>query len=212
MNKLLLTLAILSCNLIHADEICTKLDQCIKKVANLTETTYLYDNKIIKDSGFSSHKFTLTKENADLYISHLLNANGYTRVPFGLKGTYKIVNNRDIRYTATPLYIVGQDKVPFHYDYIQAVLKLDHITSKDLVRTFRPFMSRYGRIMPFKAQNKVLIQDTASNIHRLISLTKHVDYPLTKQQQKEERDNKAFNRKLRLVEAKHPAVTHHKKH
>lgn len=102
-----------------------------------------------------------------------LNLNGYTLVKSGK--FYKIVNARDIRYTPTKIYT--GNFTPNTDNYVMRILPLKNINSTEVTRSFRPFMSRYGRIIDIKQTNTIIVQDTGSNINRLTRLIKFIDVP-----------------------------------
>ncbi len=102
-----------------------------------------------------------------------LNLNGYTLVKSG--SFYKIVNARDIRYTPTKIYT--GNFTPNTDNYVMRILPLKNINSTEVTRSFRPFMSRYGRIIDIKQTNTIIVQDTGSNINRLTRLIKFIDVP-----------------------------------
>jgi general secretion pathway protein D len=102
-----------------------------------------------------------------------LNLNGYSLVRSG--EFFKIVNNRDIRYTPTKIYTGSY--TPNTENYVMRIISLKNIDSTEITRSFRPFMSRYGRIIEIKQTNTVIIQDTGSNINRLVRLIKFIDVP-----------------------------------
>lgn len=102
-----------------------------------------------------------------------LNLNGYTMVKSG--EFYKIVNARDIRYTPTKIY-TGSYAPPTE-NYVMSILPLKNINSTEVTRSFRPFMSRYGRIIDIKQTNTIIVQDTGSNINRLKRLITFIDVP-----------------------------------
>lgn len=102
-----------------------------------------------------------------------LNINGYTLVKSG--AFYKIVSSRDIRYTPTRIYTGTY--TPDTENYVMRILPLKNINSTEVTRSFRPFMSRYGRIIDIKQTNTIIVQDTGSNINRLVRLIKFIDVP-----------------------------------
>jgi len=102
-----------------------------------------------------------------------LNINGYTLVKSG--SFYKIVNARDIRYTPTKIYT--GDYAPDTENYVMKIVALKNINAAAVTRSFRPFMSRYGRIIDIPQTNTVIVQDTGSNINRLTKLIAMVDIP-----------------------------------
>ena len=102
-----------------------------------------------------------------------LNVNGYSLVKSG--AFYKIVNTRDIRYTPTRIYTGSY--TPSTENYAMRILPLKFITASEVTRSFRPFMSRYGRILDIRQTNTIIIQDTGDNINRLVRLIQFVDVP-----------------------------------
>jgi len=102
-----------------------------------------------------------------------LNLNGYTLVKTG--EFYKIINSRDIRYTTTKFYTGSY--TPDTENYVMRILPLKNINSTEITRSFRPFMSRYGRIIDIKQTNTIIIQETGTNINRLVRLIKFIDIP-----------------------------------
>ena len=99
--------------------------------------------------------------------------NGYTLVQSG--AFYKIVSVRDIRYASTKIYTGSF--TPNTDNYIMKILPLKNIDSTEVTRSFRPFMSRYGRILDIKQTNTIIVQDTGQNINRLTRLIKFIDVP-----------------------------------
>lgn len=102
-----------------------------------------------------------------------LNSNGYTLVKSGT--FYKIVQARDIRYTPTKIYTGAY--TPDTENYVMRIIPLKNINSTEVTRSFRPFMSRYGRIIDIKQTNTIIVQDTGTNIQRLLRLIKFIDVP-----------------------------------
>lgn len=111
----------------------------------------------------------------DVWKAYLtaLNINGYTLVKSG--AFYKIVNSRDIRYTPTKIYTGNY--TPNTENYAMRIIPLKNINSSEVTRSFRPFMSRYGRIIEIKQTNTIIVQDTGENINRLVRLIKFIDIP-----------------------------------
>lgn len=151
---------------------CEALSDCVEKVSKLTGKKYLFANKL---KGFtkSTANFSITKENADNFISRALHQNGYTRIPLKEKNGYQIINSRDTRYTPVPIYIPGKDQLPNNDDYIMVSIKLKEIEPFTIIKSFRPFITRYGRIVEVKhKKGTVILQDTALNVVRFLSLVK----------------------------------------
>ncbi|MEI8348395.1 MAG: secretin N-terminal domain-containing protein, partial [Pseudomonadota bacterium] len=102
-----------------------------------------------------------------------LNINGYTLIKNG--AFYRIVPARDIRYTPTKIYT--GTFTPDTENYVMKILPLKNIDSTEVTRSFRPFMSRYGRIIEIKQTNTIIIQDTGANVNRLNRLIQFLDVP-----------------------------------
>ena len=102
-----------------------------------------------------------------------LNINGYTLVKSG--AFYQIVQARDIRYTSTKIYTGNY--TPETENYAMRIIPLKNINSAEVTRSFRPFMSRYGRIIEIRQTNTIIVQDTGTHINRLARLIKFIDIP-----------------------------------
>jgi general secretion pathway protein D len=102
-----------------------------------------------------------------------LNINGYTLVKSG--AFYKIINIRDIRYTPTKIYTGNY--TPNTENYVMRIIPLKNVNSAEVARSFRPFMSRQGRINEINQTNTIIMVDTGININRLIKLIKFIDVP-----------------------------------
>jgi general secretion pathway protein D len=57
------------------------------------------------------------------------------------------------------------------------IIPLKHVNSREVANSFRPFMSRYGRIIEIKQTNTVIVQETGTHINRLMKLIKFIDIP-----------------------------------
>ncbi len=102
-----------------------------------------------------------------------LNMSGYAMVKSG--AFYKIINARDLRYTPTKIYTGTY--TPDTENFMMRVITLKNISVKEISRNFRPFMSRYGRIIDIEQTNSIIIADTGQNINRIVKLIKFLDVP-----------------------------------
>ena len=102
-----------------------------------------------------------------------LEMNGYGLVKTG--AYYRIVATRDIRYMPTKIYTGSF--APNTDNYIMKILPLKNINSTEITRSFRPFLTRYGRLIDIKQTNTIIVQDTGANINRLARLIKFIDVP-----------------------------------
>jgi general secretion pathway protein D len=151
----------------------TTLEDLTKHMQKLTGINLIMDGKGLKG------KISITAPKAitvgDAWKAYLtaLEINGFTLVKSG--SFFKIVATRDIRYTPTKIYTGNY--TPNTDNYVMRILPLKNIDSTEVTRSFRPFMSRYGRIIDIKQTNTIIVQDTGSNINRLVSLIKFIDVP-----------------------------------
>ncbi len=102
-----------------------------------------------------------------------LHMNGYTLVKSG--AFYHVIQSRDVRYTPTSIYTGNY--TPNTDNYMMRIIPLKNVNAREITRSFRPFMSRYGRIIDIKQTNTIIVHDTGSNINRLVRLIKFIDVP-----------------------------------
>jgi type II secretory pathway component GspD/PulD (secretin) len=182
---------------------CKSLGECINKVSKLSNQQYTLGASI-KGGPFEEVNFQGSGLEIESLLSQLLFQYGYTRVP-SIGNSWMIISSRDLRYNPTPLLESGKDEIPNSYDYMMVAHQLKNkLKVKDVTRSFRPFMSRYGRIIAMKDQGKIIIQDTGININRLIGLLKMTDREATEDEIREAKRDKKFRQKLKLMEAKAP--------
>ncbi len=206
-SALVLFVAIFSSTVIVAKEKVSDLTKVVDKVSKLTGDKYILP-KELKGSFSSTKNLQITKENSSKILSLLLHRNGYTRVKID-QGLYSIMEARDIRYETTEIFKGDKStemKVPYTHDYYMYEYSLENEgVSTDMTRAFRPFMSRYGRIIDLNTTNKIIIQDTGVNIHRLVNIIKTTDRSPNEEEKERREEQLKFKRKLKLIEAEHGA-------
>jgi len=190
MKKLLVLSLILSYSISASSKglntLCEELSDCIAKESTLTGNQYLSDQKL-KGKAFSTSGIKLNKENATNLLTIVLSANGYTRVKVSDK-LYRIVSKRDIRYQATPMTKASFNHAPnikanMDFNLLSYKLKSKY-TANRIMRTLRPFMSRYGRVTFSHASGILFLQDAGLNVIRLYKVIKEMDVKLTKSEEK----------------------------
>jgi general secretion pathway protein D len=179
---------------------CKDLSSCVNHVSKITGKKYIYITKL-KGAIGKTPNFKIDKDNADKYVSLILNQNGYTRIPLG-DNEFQIIQARDVRYTATKIYNSEKDTIPDNYDYIMVSIQLTNPgLSTEITRSFRPFMSRYGRIIDIKSSGTIIIQDTAKNISRLKKLITKVDVKPTRDMLERLESKQKHRRALEKIKA-----------
>lgn len=143
-----------------------------KHMQKLTGLNLILD-KDIKGKISISSPTAITIGDAWKAYLQALSINGYSLVKSG--AFYTIVNNRDIRYSPTTMYTGTY--TPNTENYVMQIIPLKYVNSREVSNSFRPFMSRYGRIIEIKQTNTVIVQETGTHINRLMKLIKFIDIP-----------------------------------
>ena len=143
-----------------------------KFMQKLTGINLILD-KDVKGKGSITAPTPITVGDAWKAYLTALNMSGYAMVKSG--AFYKIINARDLRYTPTKIYTGTY--TPDTENFMMRVITLKNISSKEISRNFRPFMSRYGRIIDIEQTNSIIIADTGQNINRVVQLIKFLDVP-----------------------------------
>ncbi|MBF0361923.1 MAG: type II secretion system secretin GspD [Oligoflexia bacterium] len=102
-----------------------------------------------------------------------LNINGFTLVKAG--AFYKITRIQNIRNMPAKIYMGNY--TPNTENYVMRIVPLKNVSSAEITRGFRSFMSQYGRIIEMRQTNTVILHDTGANINRLVKLMKFLDVP-----------------------------------
>ncbi len=143
-----------------------------KHMQKLTGLNLILD-KDVKGKISISSPTAITMGDAWKAYLQALSINGYSLVKTG--AYYTIVNNRDIRYSPTSMYTGTY--TPNTENYVMQIIPLKYVNSREVANSFRPFMSRYGRIIEIKQTNTVIVQETGTHINRLLKLIKFIDIP-----------------------------------
>jgi len=179
---------------------CSTISKCVEVISKITGDKY-FSSKELKGHARLIN-MNIDHDNADLVISSLLNDSGYARIK-EREGFYKIINARDIRYTAVPLVssdIDNPPKLPSNYDYHMMEYKLKYPnSSKIITRNLRPFLSRYGRVVSPDGLDRLVIQDTAKNLNRIYSLIVKLDQEVKKEVLKQVRERELRDHEFRIM-------------
>ena len=186
-------------------ESCPDLKTCVFNIGELTGKGYILPQKM-KGNVSGTPDLQLTHSNGGIILSHVLNEAGYTRIKLD-ENNYRIISSRDVRYNATERIYATKTKEPNFpegSDYYMLYYKADNpIQMKHITRSFRPFLSRYGRIIHVKGGNALLIQDTSENLKRLYSLVREMDVEPTKETRKKWDIDSKRHYAIKLAKAKH---------
>jgi general secretion pathway protein D len=189
---------------------CDSVASCVDMVSSLTGQTYYSGEDLSSKKVKLDKKIKITQENANDFISELLYEHGLTRTKSNI-ANWRIINARDIRYDANQMLTFGVDEIPKNHDYtvVRIPMKDGH-NAGDLARNFRPFMTRYGRIIDIRNPATLIISDIGINAHRLIELVKIVDVELTEDQKKQREKNAQEEAYLKRLRARNCAGSNKK--
>ena len=150
----------------------TSLTDLTKHMQKLTGINLIID-KALKGKINISAPSPITVGDAWRAYLTALNMNGYALVKTG--AFYKIVQSREIRHHTTKMYTGVYS--PDTENYMMKVIPLKNINASEVGRKFRPFLTRWGRIMDISQTNTILILETGTNINRIMRMLKILDVP-----------------------------------
>ena len=154
-------------------EKCPDIPACAKAVGELTGQKYLYDGDV-KGKVMATPNVELTKENAELLFTNMLNLEGFSRVPLGEAGSFQIIRQRDARDQAIPWVTSDQKhapELPNNWDlYTMKYKATNPEVVEHLARMSRSFMPANSRIIPDEIAGILLITDTAMNLKKLYTI------------------------------------------
>ena len=150
----------------------TSLTDFTKHIQKLTGINLIID-KALKGKISISAPSPITVGDAWRAYLTALNMNGYALVKTG--AFYKIVQSREIRHHTTKMYTGIYS--PDTENYMMKVIPLKNINANEVGRKFRPFLTRWGRIMDIAQTNTILVLETGTNINRIMRMLKILDVP-----------------------------------
>lgn len=160
------------------NEKCSSLASCAQATGKLLGQNYLFDPQL-KGTIKVSPNITLTRENAELLFTSLLQANNLSRIPVNDQGLYMIASQRDARDAAIPLVLSSAERppeLPLNHDLITLRYEAKNPGLVDhFARTSRSFMPANSRIIPDQASGSLLITDTALNLRKLYPIIRTQD-------------------------------------
>lgn len=111
-----------------------------------------------------------------LFVSAAAEEANLTIIPHDKLNHLQVINTRDIRYSGGILH-KDISTVEDTYTYTMVMLKPKYIEVENLVKSLRPFMSRYGRMVEDRNTNSLILSDTGKNLRRLEKLITSIDKP-----------------------------------
>lgn len=173
----------LSANADFYKDKCADLKECVSYVAKLTGDHYTYEVDL-KGKLEASSALEINARNADLLLTQMLDANGYTRVPLNTAKTYTIMRTRDARDTLLPKVTANakfEPVLPNTWDWYDMQYEVTHPTaSAEMTRLVRNFMPPNSRVIALDASSKVIVTGPVPVLRRVYILLKDLDRPTSK--------------------------------
>ena len=116
----------------------------------------------------------VTREEAWQAFLSALHSKDYTLVRVGK--FFKIIPARDAKSSPLRTYLDGGSTDPSE-EVITYLLKLKHITVRDIESILKDLKSKSGEIITFEPTNTLIITDTAINIRRMVKIINELDLP-----------------------------------
>ncbi len=159
-------------------EVCSDISSCVKAVSELTNQKYIFDSDI-KGKVKNSPNLELTKENAELLLTHMLYLNGYTRVPLNQTDTFQILRLRDARDTLLPVLKASATAAPVFpntWDLYEMDYSVTYIESMDeMIRVARAFLPAHARLIPVELSKKIIVTAAVPDLKKVYDLLKDTD-------------------------------------
>jgi type II secretory pathway component GspD/PulD (secretin) len=149
------------------------LKELIKDYSELMNLNATYPLDLISDKAeiYVELNSKTPKSTFTAIFNGLLDSMGYTVIVDD--GFLWIKEQRDIRYTPSPVYL--DQSFPKDASYGIAVHRLKYPLSTEVCRNLRPFMSRYGRIIDFSDARTLVIHEKGDNLERLLKTAEFLD-------------------------------------
>ena len=148
----------------------TDIQEFIKFVADVTETTMVIDPNVKGKVRVISSKPVTQAELYDLFLS-ILDVQGYTAVRSGK--VIRIVPAKDAR--SSPVPIMADQSAVGSDEYVTQVIRLDNISAAKLIPVLRPLVPQQAHMAAYAPSNAIIISDIRSNIGRIVEIIERMD-------------------------------------
>jgi general secretion pathway protein D len=150
----------------------TDIQELIKFVAEVTDTTIIVDPQVKGKVKVVSSKPIKTTELYSLFLS-ILEVHGYTAIRSG--DVIRIVENKDARSKPVPVTDPDDAANATSDEYVTQVIRLENISAAKLIPVLRPLVPQQAHMAAYTPSNAIVISDIASNISRINALISQMD-------------------------------------
>lgn len=119
---------------------------------------------------------TMTAPEAYRMFLSALETMGLTVQPQGR--VLKIIDSNRAKESAIPIYKNDGSDPPAQDQYVTRLLRLEYVSTEDIVAVISKLKSKDGDIIPYPPTNTLVITDLGSNIQRLEQVIQQLDVPM----------------------------------
>jgi hypothetical protein len=171
----------------HAESVkaaCPDLEKCAYAVAALTGDRLVFDPGILKGPIRATENLELTKEDAEIIFTQMLNQNGLTRLPLEGAKAYTILRQRDARDSALPRFDADSKTAPAlpkTWDLAILRYRLAHPElAEPIARNIRSFLPGTARVIPDELSGHLLITAAEPILGSVLNLIQSMDVKVSK--------------------------------
>lgn len=158
---------------------CPDLEKCAHAVASLTGAKLVYDPGLLKGAIGATENFELTKENAEVVFTQMLDQNALTRVPLAEANAYTILRQREARDSALPRFDADSKTtpdIPKTWDLGTLRYRLAHPElAETIARTLRSFLPATSRVIPEELSGHLIVVATFPILANVLNLAQSMD-------------------------------------
>lgn len=146
------------------------IQEFIKFVAEVTDTTIVVDPRVTGKVRVVSNKPVRSAELYDLFLS-ILEVHGYTAVRTG--SVVRVIQSKDARSSSVPVEDAAGGSVPG--EYITQVIRLNNISAAKLIPVLRPLVPQQAHMAAYPPSNAIILSDVAANVDRIRAIIERMD-------------------------------------
>lgn len=154
----------------------TDIQELIKFVAEVTDTTIVVDPGVKGKVRVVSNKPIARAELYDLFLS-ILDVHGFTAVRSG--GVVRVIQSKDARSASLP--VDREDASRVSDEYVTQVIRLENISASKLIPVLRPLVPQQAHMAAYAPSNAIIMSDTAANIRRITEVIQRMDTSATQE-------------------------------
>jgi hypothetical protein len=165
-------------------EVCIDFKSCTKLMYDLKGQRYIWDAK------FDEHKFSaspdveMTKDNAELVYTSLLDFAGFARLPVGDGKTYRIERSVNLKEIEAPVFDASADKppvLPNTWDWVTMRYKLKTPDEAGVLESmYRLHLPREARMQADDNSGNLIITGAVPVVRQMYETIRAADRPIGK--------------------------------